>query len=125
MTYEEYCKLRDSNGLTDYAVAKSANVSRSCLSQWKNGNTEPSRATQERLERFFSAYPSRRESGFSSPVLIETNMKAIDPSPTVAFYYIKLIDGSTVRLSSDEYSKLQEAIDAFTYAWIKNLRSGS
>ena len=125
MTYEEYCNLRDSYNLTDYGVSKLTGISRSSLSQWKNGNSEPSRATQERLERFFSAYPSRRESGFSNPVLIETNMKAIGPSPTVAYYFIKLMDGTTVRLSSEEYKKLQEAIDAFTYAWIKNLRSGS
>lgn len=124
MTYEEYCELRDSNNLTDYAVAKSANVSRSCLSQWKNGNTEPSRATQERLERFFSGY-SFRVDGIPDPILVEPSPKTIDPAPTVAYYFIKLMDGTITRLSAEEYKKLQEAIDAFTYAWVKNLRSGS
>ena len=54
MTYEEYCKLRDSRGLTDYAVARQAHVSRSSLSQWKNGISKPTKRTIMLLQNFFN-----------------------------------------------------------------------
>lgn len=124
MTYEEYCNLRDSCGLTDYAVAKMAQVSRSALSQWKNGNSKPSKHTQERLDRFFSS-DYFQLNGSEDLAIIESGHSTVDPSPRVAFYFIKLMDGTTIKLSADEYNKLQEAIEAFTYAWVKKQRSGT
>ena len=35
--YVKYAQIRDSKGLSDYAVAKGAGVGRSTLSDWKNG----------------------------------------------------------------------------------------
>ena len=36
MYYENYAKLRDERGLTDYRVAISAGVSTATMSEWKN-----------------------------------------------------------------------------------------
>lgn len=41
MTYEEYAKIRDEKGYTDYKVAKETGISRTTLSAWKNGKYMP------------------------------------------------------------------------------------
>lgn len=40
-SYEDYAKVRDSKGFTNYQVAKEADISQSILSAWKAGNTTP------------------------------------------------------------------------------------
>lgn len=39
--YERYAELRDQAGLTDYAVAKRADIVASTLSDWKSGRSVP------------------------------------------------------------------------------------
>lgn len=39
--YEKYARLRDANGMTDYAVAKLTGISPSTLTDWKKGRTVP------------------------------------------------------------------------------------
>ena len=51
--YEAYAQLRDTRGLTDYRVAKDAHVSKTTLSDWKNGKREPTYQTLEKLARYF------------------------------------------------------------------------
>lgn len=51
--YKIYEKLRNARGLTDYKVAKEAGVSRSTLSEWKNGEHKPSLETIQKLSKYF------------------------------------------------------------------------
>lgn len=41
ITYEEYCKIRDSKGFRDSDVAKKANIQPSTFSEWKKGKCVP------------------------------------------------------------------------------------
>lgn len=41
ITYEEYCKIRDSKGLRDGDVAKIAGIQASTFSEWKKGKCTP------------------------------------------------------------------------------------
>ena len=53
MLYGQYVKLRDANHMTDYYVAKNTGLARANFTQWKAGTHKPSRASLERLSRFF------------------------------------------------------------------------
>ena len=39
--YERYVKLRDERGVTDYEVAKTAGITRSTFTDWRNGRSQP------------------------------------------------------------------------------------
>lgn len=41
ITYEKYCKIRDSKGLRDGDVAKLAGIQASTFSEWKKGKCTP------------------------------------------------------------------------------------
>jgi transcriptional regulator with XRE-family HTH domain len=115
MTYEEYCKLRDSRGLTDYAVANQANVSRSSLSQWKNGASKPSKRTIMLLQNFFNDHKE---------------LEVFKPDKAIAFperpifgsitgYVVDLGKGLSVEITPQEYKELSEAIDIFIKTWVR------
>lgn len=52
--YKIYEKLRDARGSTDYQVAKEVGLSRSTLSDWKNGEHTPSLETLKKLSAYFN-----------------------------------------------------------------------
>lgn len=41
MKYEEYAKIRDSKGLKDGQISKLTGITRSTISDWKHGRSEP------------------------------------------------------------------------------------
>lgn len=41
MTYEEYAKIRDLKGLSDYKVSQLTGIGRATFSEWKNGKYQP------------------------------------------------------------------------------------
>ena len=51
-SYELYAEVRDSLGMTDYAVAKKANIGKSTFSDWKSGRSCPK---SDKMERIASA----------------------------------------------------------------------
>lgn len=51
--YEKYAELRDSKGLTDYAVSKRSGVARSVLSDWRNGKHSPNIENLSKIAAFF------------------------------------------------------------------------
>ena len=48
-----YAELRDTRGLSDYRVSKDTHISKSTLSEWKQGKRQPEYATIEKLARYF------------------------------------------------------------------------
>lgn len=50
--YEEYAKIRDLKGLSDYAVAKGAHLGRSTISDWKNGTHTPNLENMTKIAAF-------------------------------------------------------------------------
>lgn len=128
MTYEEYCKARDSYGLTDYAVAKLAKVSRSALSQWKNGLSKPSKRTMNHLELFFSSNKAMN-SHLDYDYVIDNPDYPGDPShayiitPQIDGYTLKMNDGSACRVTAQEYQELKAAIDIFAKTWIQTRKN--
>lgn len=40
-SYEKYEKIRNSKGLTDYAVHKATGIATATISDWKNGKSNP------------------------------------------------------------------------------------
>ena len=51
--YEKYKEIRDSRGLTDYAVSKATGISKGTLSDWKAGRYEPKLVTMLKIAGFF------------------------------------------------------------------------
>jgi transcriptional regulator with XRE-family HTH domain len=49
VSYERYAALRDSKGMTDYAVAKQSGIGKSTFSDWKNGRSSPKNEKIERI----------------------------------------------------------------------------
>lgn len=49
--YEKYASRRDELGLTDYKVAKIAEISRSIISDWKKGKSTPNVDNRARIAR--------------------------------------------------------------------------
>lgn len=56
--YEYYAKLRDSKGLTDYAVSKLSGVGRSTLSDWKTGKHTPNFENIAKIAKVLEVEPS-------------------------------------------------------------------
>lgn len=131
MTYEEYCKQRDHYGLTDYAVSNLSEVSRATLSQWKNGRSKPSKSTINKIKRVFSNCENTAVNRpFGSGGMLEYTSKLagkqiipakseLDMHPEVMKMIIRLNDGTAYLISMDEYDQLQNSVNAFTHAWLK------
>lgn len=51
--YENYARLRERKGLTDYAVAKEIGIGRTILSDWKTGKHIPSSRNLKLIADFF------------------------------------------------------------------------
>ena len=51
--YEIYCKVRDSNGMKDYDVAKATGITKSTFSDWKNGRSKPKDAKLQKIADLF------------------------------------------------------------------------
>lgn len=49
ITYEKYCKIRDSKGLRDGDVAKKAGIQASTFSEWKKGKCTPKYEKMSRI----------------------------------------------------------------------------
>lgn len=49
--YEKYSKRRDELGLTDYKVAQMAGISKSTLSDWKNGKCTPNAENRAKIAK--------------------------------------------------------------------------
>ena len=49
--YENYAKLRDEQGLSDYGIAKLIGVSRSVFSDWKSGRHSPSKTSRHKIAK--------------------------------------------------------------------------
>lgn len=51
--YENYCRLRDALGLTDYKVSKDTGIPASTFSDWKSGKSSPKLPKLLLLARYF------------------------------------------------------------------------
>lgn len=126
MTYEEYSSMRDELGLSDYAVSNGASVSRASLSQWKNGNTKPSKNTIERLQTYFQLckdLPSVDLKELSLKEKTKNNSVSvgdlIDAVPKIESYFVTMSDGTQIELETKEYNELNLAIKAYADTWLK------
>lgn len=52
--YENYARLRDERGLTDYRVAQDTGISASTLSEWKAGTYRPKIDKLIKIARLFN-----------------------------------------------------------------------
>lgn len=134
MTYEEYEKLRDEHGMTNYQVAALANISRATLSQWKNGNAVPGDRTIKRLQDFFNGnyppvYKTIREPIKNAHEKVNANASGnseridiIRPMYCIDSYMVRLDYPEPIELSEKEYKELKKASEAFAYAWLLSHR---
>lgn len=51
--YENYAKLRDERGLSDYAIAKELGIGRSTFSEWKKGDYTPKIDKLRKIAAYF------------------------------------------------------------------------
>lgn len=118
--YEEYAKIRDARGLTDYDIAKRCGISQSSLSRWKNGQSSPSKRTRFKICGVLGIPPASKFVGDNG-----NNEFLIEGSPfkelariRLANYIIRLSDGSVANLTNDQYDELKTSVDAFIDAWV-------
>lgn len=129
--YEIYAKLRDERGLTDYQIAKEIGVSRSVFSDWKTGRHSPSRKNRYKIFQALGLPPTQDCLFKKLDYTIETNGMKIDvehispvkPKPLFARtleYFVQLADGSTCKMSAQDYEQLQNDIDIYIESWLKS-----
>lgn len=58
MTYEEYVRLRDLNGLRDIDVARKAGIQPSTFSEWKKGKCTPKQPKMSKIEKALGLPPA-------------------------------------------------------------------
>lgn len=51
--YENYCRIRDERGVTDYIVARETGLNQSVFSDWKKGKSTPKTEKLLRIARYF------------------------------------------------------------------------
>lgn len=51
--YNKYVELRDSKGVTDYAVAEATGVTKSTFTDWKQGRSEPKIGKLAKIAAYF------------------------------------------------------------------------
>lgn len=116
--YENYAKIRDSKGLSDYQVAQMAGVSRSVFSDWKTGRHTPSKTTRYKISKVLGLPPIDKFVGEQEDAFVLESKSFLDAKPKIAEYEINL-DGQTIFLEADKYRELKKAVDAFTETWIR------
>ena len=127
MTYEEYCEKRDGMGLTDNAVASLSGVSKSTLSQWKNGKLTPSKRTIARLMSFISTYdPTTMDLyniGSEPSMTIYPKTPFYNPTCWVESFGVRVNHGHPIKLTNDQFDELRQAAEIFvdTYLRIKGI----
>lgn len=122
MTYEEYQSKITELGLSSYTVSQLSGVSKAVLSQWKNGKTQPSRATQNKLQSFFNSYePAMPYAYTGQNIVIDENYinQLAGEVLHITSYGLQLDDGKRIELTKQQYNDLQKNIKIFIYAWLK------
>ena len=126
MTYEEYEKKITELGLSSYAVSELSGVSKAVLSQWKNGRTQPSRTTMNKLQLFFNNYDPKKPNDYINQIQtikfdIEEDSANQMENQMLRFsiYYLLLKYGKNVSLSEQQYKDLQRGLRAFISAWLQ------
>lgn len=132
-SYQNYVYYRNKMGLSDYAVSSLASLSKSTISDWKNGKHQPQAKTLKKIARLlncevndFYINPQPQKDLIKSDNLeirIEPNrpFTPADNLPKrISSYLIELSSGQFCELTADEYKELQCAINVFIDSWIKS-----
>jgi len=53
-SYENYAKLKEKNGVNDFAVSKATGIAPATMSDWKNGRTEPKIDKLQKIADYFN-----------------------------------------------------------------------
>lgn len=120
--YDNYAKIRNKKGLSDYQLSKELGISRSIFSDWKSGRHSPSKKNRYRISQALGLPPvDYFYSDNENEYLVEQSAQNTTTPLTdrIASYSVKLLSGRTCQLTADEYNELQNAIDVFIDSWIK------
>lgn len=123
--YENYAKLRDEKGLTDYQISKEIGVSRSVFSDWKTGRHSPSKKNRFKIFKALDLPPTPDYTfDFNGKeCVIETHPTQLNrPRPLfsrTSEYCVQLADGSYCRMSAQDYEQLQNDIDIYIESWLR------
>ena len=122
--YENYAKMRDEQGFSDYQISKEIGVSRSVFSDWKSGRHNPSKKSRAKISKVLNLPPV--DYFFSSDrgdYFVETKNNIKRPEALysrTAAYCVQLANGKYCELSKENYEKLQEDIDIYIESWLKS-----
>ena len=110
--YEDYSKIRDSLGLTDYAVAKGAGIGRSTLSDWKSGAHTPNPQNMKKIADFLGVSVDYLMTGRGYYYSEETAAKAQElfenPSMRILFDAARGSRPEDLQMAADLLSRLKE-----------------
>ena len=122
-TYQNYAKLRDKAGLSDYRISKMSGVSTSTFSDWRNGKHQPNKSN---LAKIAGAMNVPVDAFFTNGEI--KNEKNVFPDltelvPERITYTIKLDDGSIVQLEEKEYREFRVAVHAYQQYWLASKKN--
>ena len=127
--YDDYAKIRDRKGLTDYEVAKLGDFSRSVLTSWKNGTSTPSVKVAHKISNVLNVpiwdflnerTPKDEAADISVDSLIDQQKKLQHEISNIK-YTLKLADNSEIELTFEEAEELNRAVEAYIQVYCENL----
>lgn len=126
MTYEEFRKKCDFYGLTNYQVSEYSGVSKATLSQWKNGNSQPSSKTMKRLEYFIETYDPKKPDYkiVEVPYKDRDALMGID-SPKfgktmwIDNIVVSLNKGNPITITERQYADFRKNLEIYADSWLK------
>ena len=134
-SYNNYIFYRNRSGLSDYQLAQIAGVSRSILSDWKNGKHYPH---NKNLKKIADALGVTVNDFYVTPntdyvikadgqpiAVVESNgtVNVASLSNRITAYSAMLLSGEVVTLTADEYKELQTAIDIYIDSWVRSKKA--
>ena len=118
--YENFAKIRDKRGLSDYQIAKDIGISRSIFSDWKSGRHKPSKKNRAKICQYLGFPPvDLFYTDDETAYLVELNRTDSSLEKRVLAYTVRLASGKIIQLSAQDYNELKRALDAFTETWLK------
>lgn len=127
--YDDYAKIRDRKGLTDYEVAKLGDFSRSVLTSWKNGTSTPSVKVAHKISNvlnvpiweFLNERTPKDEAADISVGSLIDQQKVLQQQIHDIKYKLTLADKREIELTFEEAEELNRAVETYIQVYCENL----
>ena len=121
--YEEYARIRDKLGLTDYDVAKACGISQASLSRWKTGKSSPSKKTRLKICNVLGVPATTKFSDTTDVIVADLidQQRVLQHKISAIKYKLTLADKSEIELTLEEAEELNRAVETYIQVYCENL----